>query len=368
MASITFQVSDVEVGELSKYTTSAEAGLRRELGHKIEAYSRPEGALLAYGKTNMLAAATQAAFYEHYSLTLSPDSIWLCLAKGFALHVNEHAEALRGRLVRHQGKAVLEVRRPDFSPGAENPWPEVFSEFSDQIAGHVGKLREVIVPDFSTTGPTERLCAEVMLMDTLQAYFDYQVFCGCGIPAITLLGTPADWRSLRARAAVFAEYGLDDWLTVLDPILGKLVETSEGKVDVQFWRSFFHEKSMSGGDTVTGWLLTLFPYLERQAPGARIEPNPFLRGWSDRHRAFARKKSRSAVDPSMGPSMSLLPAALGSAPLRMFWGSQEASFRIVGGLLGVRQDPETRGVAPVCGWALLHDGPGAKIPDENRWK
>lgn len=40
---------------------------------------------------------------------LTPDAIWLTLAQGFALHVNENAEALRDRFVRHDGRKTLVV-------------------------------------------------------------------------------------------------------------------------------------------------------------------------------------------------------------------------------------------------------------------
>jgi hypothetical protein len=50
-----------------------------------------------------LIEAVHTAFAEHYPLTLSPDDVWLCLAQGFALHVEANAEGLRSRFVRHQG-------------------------------------------------------------------------------------------------------------------------------------------------------------------------------------------------------------------------------------------------------------------------
>lgn len=44
-------------------------------------------------------AAASASFFLHYPLRLSPDAVWLTLARGFALHVNLHAEQLRHRFV-----------------------------------------------------------------------------------------------------------------------------------------------------------------------------------------------------------------------------------------------------------------------------
>lgn len=46
-----------------------------------------------------LVEAVHEAFSRHYPLALSPDSIWLTIAQGFAHHVTENAETLRGHLM-----------------------------------------------------------------------------------------------------------------------------------------------------------------------------------------------------------------------------------------------------------------------------
>src|SRR5262249_6294224 len=141
---------------------------------------------------------------------------------------------LRARFVRHQSKAKITIERPDFILGQPNPWPEAFSLFSDGIAAHVGKLRDLVVADFSTTSPVERAASEVLLMDAFQGYFEYEMRAGCGIPQITLLGTPDDWRSVRQRASMLSEFELAWWTRSLLPVLDQLVETAEGRVDQGF--------------------------------------------------------------------------------------------------------------------------------------
>jgi hypothetical protein len=63
------------------------------------------------------------------------------------------------------------------------------------------------------------------------------VLCACGIPSITRLGTPDDWRAVRRRAAMLSEFGLDHWTGALVPVLDQLVRTAEGQTDRAFWRS-----------------------------------------------------------------------------------------------------------------------------------
>lgn len=51
-----------------------------------------------------LVQAVHLAFSDHRPLVLTPDCIWLTIVQGFGQHVNENAEALRGRIVHHEGK------------------------------------------------------------------------------------------------------------------------------------------------------------------------------------------------------------------------------------------------------------------------
>ena len=41
---------------------------------------------------------------------------------------------------------------------------------------------------------------DVSLMDAFQGYFEYEMRAGCGIPEFTVLGTEADWQSIRSRS------------------------------------------------------------------------------------------------------------------------------------------------------------------------
>jgi hypothetical protein len=177
--------------------------------------------LVSSDEDHALLSAFRIAFYDHMPLGLSPDAIWIRLVRGFALHVNEHAEQLRRRFVSHSGKEKLVVERPDFLPGKDNPWPEAFETFSDQLDERTGGLTSLVRVDFSTTSPVERAVSHLMAMETFRSYFEYEMRCGCGIPTITLTGTVADWRRLREKAQRFAVYGLQGWIEALDPVLAQ---------------------------------------------------------------------------------------------------------------------------------------------------
>jgi hypothetical protein len=83
----------------------------------------------------------------------------------------------------------------------------------------------------------------------------------CGIPSITLTGTPADWRRIRERVDVIAELGLERWCRSLVPIADQLVRAAAGDADVAFWRRIYNPIDAYGGEVITGWITRLYPYL-----------------------------------------------------------------------------------------------------------
>ena len=206
MAHTTFSVSSEAASTTPREKVDYVGKLRVAFRRPIEATWLPRAPLVACDDDHALLTAMKLSFYEHFPLCLSPDAIWITLARGFALHVNEHAEALRHRFVAHSGQKELKVVRSDFSPGAENPWPEVFAEFSDQIANETGGMSELVQADFSTTGPVERAVSNLMVMETFKSYFEYIMYAGCGTPFITLTGTVEDWSKLRERTQRFQVY------------------------------------------------------------------------------------------------------------------------------------------------------------------
>lgn len=278
------------------------------------------------------------AFAEHYPLTLSPDDVWLCLAQGFALHMEANAEALRSKFVRHEGQLTLSIVRDNFVKGSpENDWQGCFAEWSDAIAAHIGKKRDLVVADFSTTGPIERAASEVVLMSAMKNYFSYLMLTRCGIPQITLLGTVGDWQSIRRRAEMFAEFDLADWMSALLPVLDQFVKAAAGSADRTFWQSIYKERDDSGGPYVTGWINTLFPYLDSGSTNGGPVRNDA---------AF------TPPDNDDWPTIGSFPRGLSCAPLVWEYLGTRYPMTLDAGFVGISQDPQTCAVRPAIGWAV----------------
>jgi len=343
---ITFQVSRVERATAPLRMPAAGAPLRLQKG-PVEAMGVSLGAPFLPSEQHGLLRAAHLAYALHYPLVVSPDTIWLAIAQGFAMHVNANAERLRSKLVRHQGQVTLEVQRDDFVKGSpDNAWPEVFSAFSDTIAGHLGRQRDLVVCDFSTTGPCERAASEIVLLDAVQRYFRYEVHTLCGIPEVTLEGTVDDWRAIRRRARALEEYELGFWTDALGPVLDALVATAEGRVDPRFWQTFFKHADGSGGPWVRGWINVLFPYLRRPEDDALVQ-NDRMASW------------QSGLDGHFGggPSPASIPSGLSCVPFVWRYLMDTLPMQFLGGFLGVTQDAVTLAVRPAVGWAVRDEVP-----------
>ena len=247
--------------------------------------------------------------------------------------MNENAEKLRSKFVSHQGKEEITVRRDDFVKGQQNPWQEVFSEFSAQIRGHIGaETHDLIIPQFSTTDPVSKAVSEVVLMEAMKSYFSYGLVTCCGIPEITLEGSPEDWRMIREKAEQLAQFDLDWWIPSLLPILDQFVAASCGDVDQGFWSDIYKVNDDSGGPYCGGWILKLFPYLTRgRSPWIDKEPEG----------SFS------------GATTDSFPSGLSRAPFVWQYFSTEYKMQFVGGFMAVKQDPKSFALRPELGWAVV---------------
>jgi hypothetical protein len=285
------------------------------------------------------------AFAEHYPLVLTPDAVWLAIAQGFAVHINENAERLRRKLVRHQGKVEITIRRDDFVKGSpQNPWPEAFGAFSEGIAAHTGKLRHLVVCDFSTTGHLERAASEVVLMNAVRKFVDFRMLTMCGIPEITLEGTVDDWRSIRHRVQALGEYELGFWVDALLPIADRLVASAEGQVDTGFWRSLLKVNDASGGPYLTGWINVFFPY---QDGYKCIQPNRWVTDWAE----------GQAAQFGGGISQSTVLQGLSVAPFMWEYLGSRFPMNLLGGFLGIAQVEGSLALRPAIGWAVRDASP-----------
>lgn len=351
-----FDLSDVAPGSPYKQFDAHEA-MRGLSTKRVEAVGCATPTLVSCEPNHAFAEAARRAFYDHHPLVIRPDDIWFCIAQGLATHVSLNSEALRSRFVAHEGRKKLVVSRPDFLLGQDNPWPEMFSAFSEQIAQNIPQLRDILGVHFSTTTAMETAAFDLCWMDAFKDYFEYEARCGCGIPQIILHGTAEDWRSMIPRLQQMAQYGLEEWCATLVPVLEKIADTAAGNFDREFWLSFFRYLAGSGPAELTGWIVTLFPYLIFDWRTGALGPNEYLSAWRERLERSLVRGRLDWMEKTEGPGLDALPQSLASAPLRFVDVRDESTthLRLVAGMFGVAQAPENNALSASFGWSVVYE-------------
>jgi hypothetical protein len=379
---ICFQVDDVEPLDIDLACHLAADQLAITMPAPVVYCSLdPIAELIQTGHYHPLVSAVHLAFSQHRPLVLTPDVIWLTIAQGFAHHVRNNAESLRHRLVRHEGKREVsvtsdELSRPEHWAAAIEGWVAALSHYSDP------ELAALLLCDFSTTTRTARIASQVVLMDALQHYFKYELISVCGIPSITLTGTPADWQSIRDRVERLGDYGLGWWTDRLLVICDGLIQTAVGQPPRLFWQHIYKPRKIYGGEVVTGWLADLFPYMRHSLCDTAVVRNPILDKRRpdvfspdyDEHIKISRDlmdllfrdddDSPSTADPSEDDGVLVVgdglkpedfPSGMSEVPFTLRFGygstSGKRSLRLVAGLLGARRD-DSGALQPEIGWAI----------------
>ncbi len=231
----------------------------------IVSKSQLPDSLVSFGYHSFFNGMYQA-YADHRPFVLSPDMIWLLISQGFARHINANPETLRHHFVDFSGKVSLIVSTNEIKlDDPDSPWEKVFPGFTEQIAEYTGnEIINLLTSDFSTTTTVEKVASEITIMEAMKPYFEYVlIYTICGIPEITILGTPEDWQKISDKTRQLGKYGLEWWTKELEPVLKEFVRTSKGKINRRFWRNMFkvHSKKKYGAPkTVDGWIVKFFPY------------------------------------------------------------------------------------------------------------
>lgn len=304
---------------------------------KFEKASAPTTPLLSQYTVsqNAFLATIHEAFANEKPLVLSPDHIWSLVAQAVSIHVNENAEALRGKFVQHTGKQNIIVDNDQLRQGVpESPWEQVFPEFLKALDKSVIGGSKDLVSTFSTTGNVEGISSIITFMDTVKAYFSFTVRTRCGIPRITLLGTKQDWVKLRnmAEKLLTRVEMVDLWWAQLAPILDKFIALSNGENDIEFWSRIYNSHAAQGSgesNSVSGWILDLFPY--------SVHFN---------QKFTLREGKRLTVDE--------FPSSLNTTPFVWDYFGTKINMSFVGGAIGVGVCSDGQSVTPSMFWAVVY--------------
>lgn len=281
------------------------------------------------------------AYAEHRPLVLSPDMVWVLISQGFARYVNAHSETLRNQIVNHTGKMDLVVKSDKDLLSEDADWEKLMGDFCAQIGEYTkADIAQTITADFSTTGITERITSQITLMETVKSYFDYVVhYIACGIPTITLKGTPEDWRKVLEKTKRLEMFsGVEHWVQSLVPILTEFVKASEGKANQSFWQRMVKKSNpakLAGGGCdfrqpteLDGWILKFFPDENAQT----LDQVPHTHKMPS-ERVYVDFKYQ-VISPTDGKVL------------------VETPLQLIAGFIGTEVDTVTHALTPKMGWVV----------------
>ncbi|KAJ9059119.1 hypothetical protein DSO57_1005918 [Entomophthora muscae] len=290
---------------------------------------------------NGLLEAVHLAYSQHHGLTLSPEKMFITILQGVAIHINQNPEKHRAALgIKHDGKVQLGIRYDNMTLGStENNWPLVFNTFKRMLGGFLPEdIFSQLEKPFTTSTDLSVVVTSITIMDSFKAYFEYILSTLCGIPEVTLQGTPEDWIDLKNRAQNLLQRleGLDKWEATLVPVLDQFISASQGKPDVEFWKSIYKLRGISGFPDVSGWINAFFPYLQF--------PNKF----------HINTCAHGSLVDCPKYSLSFYPVGFTRTPFKWNYYNSTFDMEILAGLVGVEKNDTTNHVQPALGWAVLH--------------
>ena len=109
-----------------------------------------------------------------------------------------------------------------------------------------------------------RIVSRIVLMKSVEEYFEYGMGLACGIPAIEMKGTLEDWQRLKMKIGEIREVlkdiegfiGLQNWWDKVELIANKLLNTFMGYPDQDWWSKIITERSYASAPSeFRGWFM-----------------------------------------------------------------------------------------------------------------
>ena len=268
------------------------------------------------------------AYSNHYNLRTSPEDWWYTIIQTVALAIDKSAKKLEVQKFfnKHDGKVITVDIGGSFN-GFDYSW--LFDQIAEQIALNINKpeYAQAMDQNFSSSNKVHKIVSRVALMKSVKEYFDYKCFLECGIPAIEMKGTEADWIKLGSNIKAVKKLLQpihdainlkESWWIRIEQIANKLLNTFNDNPDADWWSKIITERSFdSGAPELRGWFMVDLLNV----------PNAF--------------------------DISDAPSGIVTVPMTITDGNDVEDSAIVTGMVGYKFHNETHSVEPIHGWSLL---------------
>ena len=234
---------------------------------EFEAVAGTESGNIYYDHDMGFFSTILACYNNHWVLRTCADDWWNVIVRNVAQAIDDNCEKnkVRDFFVEHKGKKTITIM---VSSLASMDYRWLFDQFSKGIQDNikVPGYVDAMEADFSTTKPDQLISSQIMLMSSLQKYFDFACLACCGIPGVEMKGNWQDWSRLVTKTEnlklmlepIIDELGLKPWFESALTILRKLRNTFEGNPDNDWWSHILSwDVSYGSGDDSrwSGWII-----------------------------------------------------------------------------------------------------------------
>ena len=251
---------------------------------EFEAVAGTESGDIYYDHDMGFFSTILACYNNHWVLRTSADDWWNVIVRNVAQAIDDNGEKnkVRNFFVEHEGKKTITIIVASLA-SMDYSW--LFDQFSEGIRGNikVPGYVEAMEADFSTTQPDQLISSQIMLMSSLQKYFNYVCCTECGIPGVEMKGNWQDWGQLVSKTEnlklmlepIIDELGLKSWFESTLTTLNKLLNTFEGNPDKDWWSHILSWDVSYGSGASCNWSGWIIEFLRA---GTGENPKNFQSG------------------------------------------------------------------------------------------
>ena len=324
------KLCDVSKAQKPLISVNQEYLLKTLYGPFVESYGASDKQFIPTNIHPFIYAAHKA-YAEHRPLALSPDAVWMLITQGSITHIAQNPAKFK------QYSEYLNSKSESFNgpvPSSKKEWLKLL----DKVAENAGTIQNPAIRDFCTTSfsTTDSNISQALKISQLSSrseVFQFGLFSLCGIPEIRLEGSVKDWQKIYEKLDGLESLGLNDWAQNLKPILKEFIEAASGQINKKFWNSFYKYNNECGDGSISGWILSFFPY---NAKGKL------------RHLVKAHSSDVLNAVPDSNPNMSF---PSGRTYLPFNWNDKKMRFEA--GFMGVSQNPQTYELKAEINWAVI---------------
>lgn len=306
-----------------------------------------------YRRYNNFLAAVHEAYSQHRKLVLTPDIIWLAICQGVAIHMKQPNFALDDSFFTDSRPANIRVRNDDLANNSE-AWGTFVSQLNKEVLTYTkNDLNAFFRGGFSSSNVDLTPVYQITMLDAVSNKFEYVAESGCGIPEITLEGTPEDWKVIYSRLNALDQFGLTHWKAELKPVMEEFVAASMGKPNTAFWKSMYKDLMVYGQFNISGWIIKFFPYIEGHDSEAEMQFDEALQVYTRKTKHIPNPYLTGDLYLKSDLSTMHIPSGLAKIPVTWFNYFDQTKTRITlhAGFLGIEQKADGA-LKPMITWAV----------------